>query len=413
MPRFDASFDEVGVRRVNQRYHRARGLLRRSARSARARGRSSLRGRRARRRGRSRAVTLPRPSRRSTRAITSCPSPATMGATRARRSWRSFAIRTRRWSVSRELIRCLRPTSLGRSARRWYSDPCAARSERRRRPTVSRLQRVRPAAASRNARGTEPMSESIQLALDSSLEAGARRARLRSRHGYPSLQSRRGRDLMLLVTELVTNARAPRRRPRRPSDPARGRAKRRPRAGAGRGPRHARSIPPPAILSGDSAGGWRLFLVDQVAEPVGRLAGPGGHPRLRSSSPSRRRFSIARSRRVGGGRVADRRADVVVRAERAAGRDDHALLAERVRQLGAAEVAHAEPEEVRLAVGHVHPQLAQPLGRRWRSRATASRRRSISASPFRSACSTAAWVSAFTPSTGAIAASSRASEPTA
>ena len=53
---------------------------------------------------------------------------------------------------------------------------------------------------------------------------------------------------------------------------------------------------------------------------------------------------------------------------------------------------------------------------RWaRSRITAARRRSTSAPPIFSAWATAAWVSAFTPSTGAIASSScvEACEPTA
>jgi hypothetical protein len=49
--------------------------------------------------GRSLAVTAPTSSTSISRAITSWPSPATIGATRASRSRRSFAIRTRRCST--------------------------------------------------------------------------------------------------------------------------------------------------------------------------------------------------------------------------------------------------------------------------------------------------------------------------
>jgi anti-sigma regulatory factor (Ser/Thr protein kinase) len=111
------------------------------------------------------------------------------------------------------------------------------------------------------------MSESIQLALDSSLEAG-RAARVAIADGYPSLQEPARTDLMLLVTELVTNA------VRHGGD--RGDLPIRLEVARNDGHVHVQVedpgntfMPPPAILSGDSAGGWGLFLVDQVAERWG------------------------------------------------------------------------------------------------------------------------------------------------
>jgi anti-sigma regulatory factor (Ser/Thr protein kinase) len=111
------------------------------------------------------------------------------------------------------------------------------------------------------------MSESIQLALDSSLEAG-RAARVAIADRYPSLQEPARTDLMLLVTELVTNA------VRHGGD--RGELPIQLGVERNNGTVHVRVedpgatfVPPPAILSGDSAGGWGLFLVDQVADRWG------------------------------------------------------------------------------------------------------------------------------------------------
>jgi anti-sigma regulatory factor (Ser/Thr protein kinase) len=111
------------------------------------------------------------------------------------------------------------------------------------------------------------MSKSIQLALDSSLEAG-RVARGAIADGYPSLREPARTDLMLLVTELVTNA------VRHGGD--RGELPIRLELERVDGHVHVRVedpgttfIPPPAILTGDAAGGWGLFLVDQVADRWG------------------------------------------------------------------------------------------------------------------------------------------------
>jgi anti-sigma regulatory factor (Ser/Thr protein kinase) len=111
------------------------------------------------------------------------------------------------------------------------------------------------------------MSESIQLALDSSLEAG-RVARVAIADGYPSLPEPMRTDLMLLVTELVTNA------VRHGGD--RGDLPIRLEVERDDGRVHVEVedpgntfMPPPAILTGDSAGGWGLFLVDQVADRWG------------------------------------------------------------------------------------------------------------------------------------------------
>lgn len=118
------------------------------------------------------------------------------------------------------------------------------------------------------------MSSTIELALDSSLEAG-HAARMAIAEGYPSLDEPARTDLLLLVTELVTNA---------------------VRHGGDRGDLpirlelerdadhvHVRVedpgttfVPPPAILSGDPAGGWGLFLVDQVADRWGVSPAPAG-----------------------------------------------------------------------------------------------------------------------------------------
>jgi anti-sigma regulatory factor (Ser/Thr protein kinase) len=118
------------------------------------------------------------------------------------------------------------------------------------------------------------MSESIQLTLDSSLEAG-HAARVAIADGYPSLQEPARTDLMLLVTELVTNA------VRHGGD--RGDLPIRLEVERNDGHVHVRVedpgttfIPPPAILSGDSAGGWGLFLVDQVADRWGVSPAPAG-----------------------------------------------------------------------------------------------------------------------------------------
>jgi len=119
------------------------------------------------------------------------------------------------------------------------------------------------------------MSATIELALDSSLEAG-HAARVAIADGYPSLQEPTRTDLLLLVTELVTNA---------------------VRHGGDRGElpirleleRHDAHVhvrvedpgptfmPPPTILSGDPAGGWGLFLVDQVADRWGVSPAPAGN----------------------------------------------------------------------------------------------------------------------------------------
>jgi anti-sigma regulatory factor (Ser/Thr protein kinase) len=111
------------------------------------------------------------------------------------------------------------------------------------------------------------MSESIQLALDSSLEAG-HAARLAIAERYPALPEPGRTDLMLLVTEVVTNA------VRHGGD--RGALPIRLEVRRDDGHVHvqvedpgATFMPPPTILSGDSAGGWGLFLVDQVAKRWG------------------------------------------------------------------------------------------------------------------------------------------------
>ena len=111
------------------------------------------------------------------------------------------------------------------------------------------------------------MSESIQLALNSSLEAG-HAARVAIAAGYPALGEPARTDLMLLVTELVTNA--VRHGGERGDLPIQLEVER------NDGHVHVRVedpgttfMPPPAILSGDSAGGWGLFLVDQVADRWG------------------------------------------------------------------------------------------------------------------------------------------------
>ena len=111
------------------------------------------------------------------------------------------------------------------------------------------------------------MSATLELALESSLEAG-HAARVAIADGYPSLPEPARTDLMLLVTELVTNA------VRHGGD--RGDLPIRLEVGHNDGHMRvqvedpgATFIPPPAILSGDSAGGWGLFLVDQVADRWG------------------------------------------------------------------------------------------------------------------------------------------------
>ena len=73
-------------------------------------------------------------------------------------------------------------------------------------------------------------------------------------------------------------------------------------------------------------------------------------------------ISSARSSRSVAGVVAHRRAHVVVRAERPAGRHDHALVAQPVGQLRARHAVGAlQPDEVRLARVGVHRQVAQRL----------------------------------------------------
>ena len=54
-------------------------------------------------------------------------------------------------------------------------------------------------------------------------------------------------------------------------------------------------------------------------------------------------------------------ADVVVRAQRAAGRDDHALPAQRLGERVAGQPRRPDPDEVRLRAVHLGAQLAQPL----------------------------------------------------
>src|SRR4051794_36049460 len=78
--------------------------------------------------GRSLAVASPRSSTWISRAITSCPSATTIGATRASRSCRSLAIRTRRWSVSRYLIACASGADLRSVAERPHPFPRAPRA---------------------------------------------------------------------------------------------------------------------------------------------------------------------------------------------------------------------------------------------------------------------------------------------
>ena len=118
------------------------------------------------------------------------------------------------------------------------------------------------------------MGESIQLALDSSLEAG-HAARVAIANGYPALPEPARTDLMLLVSELVTNA------VRHGGD--RGDLPIRLELSRNDGHMHVNVedpgttfMPPPAILSGDSAGGWGLFLVDQVADQWGVSPGTAG-----------------------------------------------------------------------------------------------------------------------------------------
>ena len=110
---------------------------------------------------------------------------------------------------------------------------------------------------------------------------------------------------------------------------------------------------------------------------------------------------------VRGRRVADRRADVVVRAQRPARGDDHALPAQAACQLRAGESA-ARSARRSWPDSRRRPPEARPRASntRARSRMTDWRRRSTSASPILSACSTADWVRAFTPSTGGMASSS-------
>ncbi len=103
-------------------------------------------------------------------------------------------------------------------------------------------------------------------------------------------------------------------------------------------------------------------------------------------------------------------------AQRAAGGDDHAASLEAGRQLGAGQAGGVQPDEVGLArSGASTGRSWSALSMRVRCSITSSRRRCTSASPMRSACSTAAWVRAFTPRAGASASSSSPAEaePTA
>ncbi len=138
-------------------------------------------------------------------------------------------------------------------------------------------------------------------------------------------------------------------------------------------------------------------------------AASSSRPRARCCGSPRRLGALGPSSAFSSARTADpwpaRRArwpHVVVRAERAAGGHDHALACAGGRPAASPSIAaRAEPEEVRLARSRP-PQVAQRLRAAVRARAT--RRRGGARSRRRracSACSTAAWVSAFTPSTGA------------
>src|SRR5204863_440804 len=104
--------------------------------------------------GRSRAVTAPTSSTSISRAMTSCPRAITADATKASRSLRSLAIRTRRFSVSRELTastdyscrRCRRQISAVLLTRVY--DRCPRRLKPRRAvmspaPALGRAWRVR------------------------------------------------------------------------------------------------------------------------------------------------------------------------------------------------------------------------------------------------------------------------------
>ena len=99
------------------------------------------------------------------------------------------------------------------------------------------------------------------------------------------------------------------------------------------------------------------------------------------------------------------RADVVVRAQRAAGRDDHALPAQAPGRAHRRSARAPGPRRSSPGLFTSTRSLRSPSTARPRSRLTVRRRRSISPSPIFSVCSTAAWVSAFTPSTGATASS--------
>ena len=155
--------------------------------------------------------------------------------------------------------------------------------------------------------------------------------------------------------------------------------------------------------------------VRQGAREDGRLAADPRADDRRAAAGSPTRLSTQRCQQLPSAAqqpvawrpVPHRDAHVVVGAQRAAGRHQHALLRAAARP-ARRRTCRRRPSQTKLAwlASTSTGSSRSASSSRARSRITDARRRSTSAPPIFSAWSTAAWVSAFTPSTGEIASSS-------
>ena len=158
-----------------------------------------------------------------------------------------------------------------------------------------------------------------------------------ARHGFESVT-------LKLAARTTTSS-----RPSAPSTASRSRPRACARSCAA-SPRSA-SAPPPGAASS--------------SRPPARCCGSPKRPRPPSG------FRQALQQPLGGGRVADARAHVVIGAERAARGHDHALLAQPGGQLRSRHARRRQPDEVGLAVVDVHRRArAGPSSSRPRSRIT-------------------------------------------